>query len=69
LKIRLTYGDEIMDVTALVTVLAVGALAGWLAGNILKGRGFGLFGNIVVGIIGAVVGALSSAYLAFQRVA
>jgi len=35
--------------------LIVGAIAGWLAGLIVKGGGFGLLGNIVIGIIGAVV--------------
>jgi len=35
--------------------LLVGAVAGWLAGVIVKGAGFGLVGNIIVGIIGAVV--------------
>jgi uncharacterized membrane protein YeaQ/YmgE (transglycosylase-associated protein family) len=35
--------------------LIVGAIAGWLAGVIVKGGGFGLIGNIVVGIIGAIV--------------
>lgn len=34
----------------------VGAVAGWLSGTIVKGRGFGLIGDIVVGIIGAFVG-------------
>jgi uncharacterized membrane protein YeaQ/YmgE (transglycosylase-associated protein family) len=33
----------------------VGAIAGWLAGLIVKGAGFGLIGNIIVGIIGAIV--------------
>jgi uncharacterized membrane protein YeaQ/YmgE (transglycosylase-associated protein family) len=36
--------------------LILGALAGWIAGEIMKGRGFGLLGNIVVGIIGALIG-------------
>jgi uncharacterized membrane protein YeaQ/YmgE (transglycosylase-associated protein family) len=45
-----------MDVTGLVVYLAIGAVAGWLAGNIMKGGGFGLLGNIVVGIIGAAIG-------------
>jgi uncharacterized membrane protein YeaQ/YmgE (transglycosylase-associated protein family) len=35
--------------------IIVGATAGWLAGLIVKGAGFGLLGNIVVGIVGAVV--------------
>jgi len=34
----------------------VGIIAGWLAGQIMKGRGFGLGGNLVVGVIGAIIG-------------
>lgn len=45
-----------MDIMSLIIFLAIGALAGWLAGNLMKGGGFGLLGNIVVGVIGAVVG-------------
>lgn len=45
-----------MDATGLVIFLAIGAVAGWLAGVLTKGGGFGLIGNIVVGIIGAIVG-------------
>lgn len=41
-----------------IAFLILGALAGWLAGNIMKGRGFGLLGNIVVGIVGSVLGGL-----------
>jgi uncharacterized membrane protein YeaQ/YmgE (transglycosylase-associated protein family) len=40
---------------ALVIWLVIGAIAGWLAGQIMTGGGFGLVGNIIVGIIGAVV--------------
>ena len=36
--------------------LLIGAIAGWLAGQIMKGRGFGLLGNIVVGVVGALLG-------------
>ena len=39
----------------LLVFLLVGGVAGWLAGQIMKGFGFGLIGNIVVGIIGAFV--------------
>ena len=39
-----------------IAFLIVGIVAGWLAGKILKGSGFGLLGNIVVGIIGSIVG-------------
>lgn len=40
----------------LLYVLLIGALAGWLAGNVLRGGGFGLLINIILGIIGAFVG-------------
>ena len=45
-----------MDLQSLIIFLAIGAVAGWLAGTLMKGAGFGLLGNIIVGIIGAVVG-------------
>ena len=45
-----------MDLNSLLIFLLIGAIAGWLAGLIMKGFGFGLIGNIVVGIIGAVIG-------------
>lgn len=45
-----------MESTSLIMFLAIGAVAGWLAGLLMKGRGFGLIGNIVVGIIGAFIG-------------
>ena len=44
-----------MALESLIILLVVGAIAGWLAGIIVKGYGFGLIGNIVVGIIGAVI--------------
>jgi uncharacterized membrane protein YeaQ/YmgE (transglycosylase-associated protein family) len=40
----------------LLTWIVVGAIAGWLAGQVMKGSGFGLIGDIVVGVIGALVG-------------
>ena len=45
-------------VESLIAWLIVGAIAGWLAGLIVKGFGFGLIGNIVVGIVGAVIAGL-----------
>ena len=45
-----------MALEALIILLIVGAIAGWLAGVIMKGYGFGLIGNIIVGIVGAVIG-------------
>lgn len=47
-----------MDLTSLLIFLAIGAVAGWLAGVLMKGGGFGLLGNIVVGVVGAVVGGV-----------
>jgi uncharacterized membrane protein YeaQ/YmgE (transglycosylase-associated protein family) len=44
-----------MTLEAIVIWLVVGALAGWIAGLIVKGYGLGLIGNIVVGIVGAVI--------------
>jgi uncharacterized membrane protein YeaQ/YmgE (transglycosylase-associated protein family) len=41
----------------LVWVVVIGILAGWLAGQITKGRGFGLIGNLIVGILGSLVGS------------
>jgi uncharacterized membrane protein YeaQ/YmgE (transglycosylase-associated protein family) len=38
------------------TWLVVGVLVGWLAGIAVKGRGFGLVGNIVIGVVGALIG-------------
>lgn len=40
----------------IIAWLIIGALAGWIAGALVKGGGFGLIGDIVVGIIGAFVG-------------
>jgi uncharacterized membrane protein YeaQ/YmgE (transglycosylase-associated protein family) len=48
-----TSEEADMTVEALLIWLIVGAVAGWLAGQIVKGHGFGLVGNIVVGIVGA----------------
>ena len=45
-----------MDVNSLVIILVIGAVAGWLAGTLMKGSGFGLVGDIIVGIVGAVIG-------------
>ena len=49
------WGEIVMTVEGLVIWLVIGAIAGWLAGLIMKGYGFGLVGNIVVGIVGAVI--------------
>jgi uncharacterized membrane protein YeaQ/YmgE (transglycosylase-associated protein family) len=45
-----------MSVESLLIWLLVGAVAGWLAGLVVRGGGFGIVGNIVIGIIGAFLG-------------
>jgi len=45
-----------MDGMGLIMFLIIGAVAGWLAGNLMKGGGFGVVGNIAVGVIGAFLG-------------
>ena len=58
-----------MDPIAIVVMLAIGAVAGWLAGVIYSGAGFGLVGNIIVGILGAIIaGALLPGYLHFSGI-
>jgi uncharacterized membrane protein YeaQ/YmgE (transglycosylase-associated protein family) len=44
-----------MTLVGILIWIVVGAVAGWLAGLVMRGGGFGLVGNILVGIIGAVV--------------
>jgi uncharacterized membrane protein YeaQ/YmgE (transglycosylase-associated protein family) len=45
-----------MTVTGVIIFLLIGAVAGWLAGQIMRGGGFGLVGDIVVGVIGSLIG-------------
>ena len=45
-----------MSSESLLVILVVGLIAGWLAGQIMRGAGFGLIGDVVVGVIGAFVG-------------
>ena len=44
-----------MTLESLIVLLLVGLIAGWLAGQFVKGGGFGLVGDIVVGIVGALI--------------
>lgn len=44
-----------LDPNSLIIWLIIGAIAGWLAGQIVKGGGFGLIGDIIVGIVGAFI--------------
>lgn len=51
--------------TILIWIL-VGAVAGWLAGLVVRGFGFGLIGNIIIGIIGAFLGGWLFGVLGFS---
>lgn len=46
-----------IDTNSLLIWIILGAVAGWLAGQIVKGNGFGLIGNIIAGILGSFLGA------------
>ena len=52
------FGDVTMHMSneSLLVILFVGLVAGWLAGQIVRGAGFGLIGDLVIGIIGAFIG-------------
>jgi uncharacterized membrane protein YeaQ/YmgE (transglycosylase-associated protein family) len=45
-----------MTIETILIWILVGAIAGWLAGLVVRGFGFGLVGNIIIGIIGAFLG-------------
>jgi len=47
-----------MTIGNLIVFVVIGGLAGWCAGLIAKGSGFGVLGNVIVGIIGAFLGGL-----------
>ncbi|TMV06777.1 GlsB/YeaQ/YmgE family stress response membrane protein [Ruegeria sediminis] len=55
-----------MQFGSLLSMLIIGAIAGWLSGKIMVGRGFGLIGNIIVGIVGAFLAGLMFPVLGFS---
>src|SRR5438876_8157493 len=57
------FADIVLDPGGIVAWLVVGAIAGWAAGQVMKGTGFGLVGDIVVGLIGALIGGVVFAAL------
>ena len=48
---------------ALLWFLLIGLCAGWLAGMFTKGKGFGMIGNMIVGVVGALVGVVMLKYV------
>jgi uncharacterized membrane protein YeaQ/YmgE (transglycosylase-associated protein family) len=43
---------------SIVWLILIGMLAGWLAGQIMQGSGFGVLGDIVIGVLGAILGGV-----------
>ena len=43
---------------SLISLVVIGIIAGWIVGKLLKGSGFGLTGNLIVGVIGSIVGGV-----------
>jgi uncharacterized membrane protein YeaQ/YmgE (transglycosylase-associated protein family) len=62
----LTEGEDIVvGIDSIIIMIVVGAIAGWLAGQIVRGFGFGLIWDIVIGIIGAFIGVWLLTQLGF----
>ena len=58
-----------MGVQCIIVWLIVGAIAGWLAGMVVKGGGFGLIGDIIVGIVGGLIAGWLLPLLGFRSAA
>jgi uncharacterized membrane protein YeaQ/YmgE (transglycosylase-associated protein family) len=56
----------VVGIDSIIIMLIVGAIAGWLAGQIVRGFGFGLLWNIVIGIVGALIGVWLLQQLGFM---
>jgi uncharacterized membrane protein YeaQ/YmgE (transglycosylase-associated protein family) len=58
LKIAEARKEDFMHISneSLVLILVVGVIAGWLAGQLVRGTGFGLIGDLIIGVIGAFIG-------------
>ena len=50
-----------------VWFIIIGIVAGWLAGKLMKGSGFGLVGDLILGVIGAIVGGFVFGLLGFEQ--
>jgi uncharacterized membrane protein YeaQ/YmgE (transglycosylase-associated protein family) len=55
--------SDILQPGNIISWLIVGLIAGALAGMIVRGRGFGCIGNIIVGLVGSVIGAILASAL------
>lgn len=45
-------------IASLISFVVIGIIAGWIVGKLLKGSGFGLTGNLIIGVIGSIVGGV-----------
>jgi uncharacterized membrane protein YeaQ/YmgE (transglycosylase-associated protein family) len=54
--LRRSKGENNMGAHSLIAWIIIGVVAGWLAGLLVKGGGFGLIGDLIVGVIGAFIG-------------
>lgn len=52
----------------LIAWIIIGIIAGWLTGKLMKGSGFGVFMDMVVGLVGALIGGFLSSHLGFGGV-
>ncbi len=55
-----------MSIEALIIWLIIGGVAGWLAGQLWKGGGFGLPGNVIIGVVGSLIGGFLLGRLGFS---
>ncbi|HEY7782246.1 MAG TPA: GlsB/YeaQ/YmgE family stress response membrane protein [Ktedonobacterales bacterium] len=62
----ITLGRLTLAPGSVLLWLLAGLLAGYLAGKVVRGRGFGCLGDILLGLVGAVVGALVVSFLPLQ---
>jgi uncharacterized membrane protein YeaQ/YmgE (transglycosylase-associated protein family) len=60
------WEDVVVGIESIIIMLVVGAIAGWLAGQIVRGFGFGLIWNIIIGIVGAFIGVWLLRQLGFS---
>jgi uncharacterized membrane protein YeaQ/YmgE (transglycosylase-associated protein family) len=58
----LTYAAIVLSPGGVISWLVVGLIAGWLAGMVMRGGGFGVLGDIIVGLIGSFLGGVLGGY-------
>lgn len=49
-----------------IIAIIIGAIAGWLAGTIVRGRGFGVLGNILLGVVGGLIGNFAAGFIGIE---